>query len=175
MRGGKRQKGYSRKRRNLEDRQRKDDEQRLNKVLKFVERVGYPTLYSFVNALITTRDPVRSSQVSCMLIRHGESIFDGFHKRQPDVANDWAVSTVRQLVGVEGEHLAQRFKPQQKVPVSEILKNFSIAEFLSEAEILAPSTCQLLRQIGFSGPLSVDRRKKQELVCIFIHFLPLLC
>ena len=107
MRGGKRQKGYSRKRRNLEDRQRKDDEQRLNKVLKFVERVGYPTLYSFVNALITTRDPVRSSQVSCMLIRHGESIFDGFHKRQPDVANDWAVSTVRQLVGVEGEHLAQ--------------------------------------------------------------------
>ena len=110
-----------------------------------------------------------------MLIRHGESIFDGFRKRQPDVANDWAVSTVRQLVGVEGERLAQRFKPQQKVPVSEILKNFSIAEFLFEAEILAPSTCQLLRQIGFSGPLSVDRRKKQELVCIFIHFLPLLC
>ena len=51
-----------------EDRQRKDDEQWLNKVLKFVERVGYPTLYSFVNALITTRDPVRSSQVSRMLI-----------------------------------------------------------------------------------------------------------
>ena len=49
------------------DRQRKDEEQRLNEVLKFIEGVGYPTLYSFVNALITTRDPVRSSQVSRIL------------------------------------------------------------------------------------------------------------
>ena len=113
-----------------EDRQRKEEEERLNEVLKFVERVGYPTLHSFINALITTRDPVRSSQVSRMLIRHGHSIFDGFRKRQPEVANDWAISTVRQLVSVEGERLAQWFKPQQKVLVSEVLKNFSMAEFL---------------------------------------------
>jgi hypothetical protein len=86
------------------------------------------------------------------------------------MANDWAVSTVRQLVGVEGERLAQRFKPQQKVLVSEILKNFSMAEFLSEAEILAPSTCQVLRQIGLSGPTSIDRGKKQELVRISFAF-----
>jgi hypothetical protein len=154
-----------------EDRQRKDEEQQLNTVLKFIESTGYPTLHSFVNALITTRDPVRSSQVSRMLIRHGKSIFDGLQKRQPEVVNDWAVSTVRHLVGMEGERLAQRFKPQQKVLVSEILKNFSMAEFLSEAEILAPSTCQVLRQIGFSGPSSIDRGKKSELVRIsFVFF-----
>jgi hypothetical protein len=87
-----------------------------------------------------------------MLIRHGNSIFDGLWKRKPEVANDWAISTVQQLVGAEGECLAQQFKPQQKVLVSETLKNFSMATFLSEAEILAPSTCQVLRQIGFSGP-----------------------
>jgi hypothetical protein len=153
-----------------EDKQRKDEEERLNEVLKFVERVGYPTLYSFINALITTRDPVRSSQVSRMLIRHGNSIFDDLRKRQPEVANDWAVSTVRQLVGAEGERLAQRFKPQQKVLVSEMLKKFSMAEFLSEAEILAPSTCQVLRQIGLSGSSSTNRSKKQELVSISFTF-----
>ena len=110
-----------------------------------------------------------------MLIRHGHSIFDGFRKRQPEVANDWAISTVRQLVSVEGERLAQRFKPQQKVLVSEILKNFSMAEFLLEAEILAPSTCQVLRQIGFSGSSSVERSKKQELVCVLFPFFYSLC
>jgi hypothetical protein len=156
------------------DRQRKAEEQRLTEVFKTIER-EYPTLHSFLNALITTKDPVRSSQVSRMLIRHGNSIFDSLRKRQPEVANDWAVSTVQQLVNIEGERLAQRFKPQQKVLVSEILKNFSMTEFLSEAEILAPSTCQVLRQIGFSGPSNINRGKKQELVCIsfaFFHCFP---
>jgi len=74
-----------------QDRLQHKEEEWLNEVLKFVERVGYPTLYSFINALITTRDQVRSSQVSHMLIQHGHSIFDGFRKHQPEVANDWAV------------------------------------------------------------------------------------
>ncbi|KAF8798380.1 hypothetical protein BYT27DRAFT_7228445 [Phlegmacium glaucopus] len=129
-----------------EVRQWKVEEECLNNVLKFVERVGYPTLYSFINALITTRDLVR------------------FCKRQPEVANDWAISTVQQLIAVEAEHLAQQFKPEQKMLVSKILKNFSMAEFLLEAEILAPSTCQVLCQIGFSGSSSVERSKKQELI-----------
>ena len=103
-----------------------------------------------------------------MFIRHGDAIFNGIRQRQPDVANDWAISTVCQLITAKGERLAHHFKPEQKKPVSEILKQFSMADFLSQAEVLAPSTCQLLRRIAFSMSSIAERGQKQELVCILI-------
>ncbi|KAF8806609.1 hypothetical protein BYT27DRAFT_7224360 [Phlegmacium glaucopus] len=147
-----------------EQRNRKEEEDNLNQVLKFIEGAGYPTLLSFITALIMTKDPIWSSQVSHMFIHHGHSILDSIHQCQPQVANDWAISTVCQLVATEGEHLTQCFQPEQKTPVSEILKQFSIAKFLSEAEVLAPSTCQVLQQIGFPESSSTKSCKKQELV-----------
>jgi len=153
-----------------EERSRKEEEARLNQVLKFIEGVGYPTLSTFITALIMTKDPVRSSQVSRMFIRHGHAILDGIRQRQPDVANDWAISIVCQLITAEGERLAQRFKPEQRKPVSEILKQFSTADFLSQAEVLAPSACQLLHRIAFSESPSAERIKKQDLVFTPINF-----
>jgi hypothetical protein len=52
--------------RRLED-EEKTEQDRLNKALKLVEGVGYPTLYTFLQALLTTKDQSRSSQVSRML------------------------------------------------------------------------------------------------------------
>ncbi|KAF8163626.1 hypothetical protein B0H34DRAFT_837464 [Crassisporium funariophilum] len=140
------------------------EEDRLNRALKLVEAVGYPTLHTFLKALLATNDQHRSSQVSRMLIQHGSSLLDSIRQRQPEVANDWAISTVRQLVAAEGVRLAQRFKPEQKQPVSEILKKFSMTEFLVQAELLAPSTCQVLRQIGFPESPAKEKNKKRELV-----------
>ena len=97
-----------------EERNRKEEEARLNQVLEFIEEVGYPTLSTFITTLITTKDPVRSSQVSRMFIRHSHAIFDGIRQRQPDVANDWAISTACQLITADGDRLAQRFKTRAK-------------------------------------------------------------
>ena len=124
--------------RQLEDEEKKGQE-RLDQALKLIEGVGYPTLYTFLQALLTTKDQYRSSQVSRMLSQHGNSLLDSIHRRRPDVANDWAISTVRQLVAAEAECLAQRFKADQQQPVSEILKNFSMTKFLAQAELVAPS------------------------------------
>ena len=96
-----------------EERNGKEEEARLNQGLKF--RGGsYPTLSTFITVLITTKDPVRSSQVSRMFIRHSHAIFDGFRQRQPDIANDWAISTACQLITADGDRLAQRFKTRAK-------------------------------------------------------------
>lgn len=76
----------------------KKEEERLNKALRLIEGVGYPTLHTFLKSLLTTKDQHRSSQVSRMLVQHGSSLLDNIHQRQPEVANDWAISTVRQLV-----------------------------------------------------------------------------
>jgi len=102
-----------------------------------------------------------------MLVQHGSSLLDNIRQRQPEVTNDWAISTVRQLVAAEGEHLAQQFKPKQKQLVSEILKKFLMTGFLMEAELLAPSTCQVLRQIGFPQSPAGEKSKSRELIHIF--------
>ena len=61
------------------------------------------------------------------------TIFDGIRQRQPDVANDWAISTICQLIIAEGERLAQRFKPEQKKACFGN-PEFSVVNFLSQAE-----------------------------------------
>ena len=83
--------------------------------------------------------------------------------------HDWAISTVRQLVAAECERLAQRFKPEQKQPVSEILKKFSMSEFLAQAELLAPL---LARYYGRLVSLSL-RPKKGAIKgnwCVFSYY-----
>jgi hypothetical protein len=154
--------------RQLED-EEKTEQDRLNKAFKLIEGVGYPTLYTFLQVLLTTKDQYRSSQVSRMLSQHGNSILDSICRCRPKVANDWAISTVHQLVATEGERLAQQFKPDPQQPVLEIL-NFSMTKFLAQAELLAPSTCQLLRQIGF-----LSLRPKREAIkgtwCVFPFYL----
>ena len=154
----------------LEDEEKKEQDH-LNQALKLVEGVGYPTLYTFLQALLMTKDQYRSSQVSHMLSQHGNSLLNSIHRRTPKVANDWAISTVRQLVAAEGECLVQRFKPDPQQPVSEILKNFSMTEFLTQAELLAPSTCQLLQQIGFPESPVKEGSNKRDLVRVSILYL----
>jgi hypothetical protein len=87
-----------------EERKRKEEEARSSSLSR--GRLSYP-----LTALNTTKDPVQSSQVSHMFTRH---IFDGIRQHQPDVANDWAISTACQLITAKGERVAQCFKPERK-------------------------------------------------------------
>ena len=46
---------------------------------------GYPTLFSFIDAFLETRDPILSSQVSRMISTHGPSLLAAFEIRQPQI------------------------------------------------------------------------------------------
>lgn len=87
-------------------------------------------------------------------------------RRQPEIANDWALSTTRELVQKESAYLAEYFIPEPKTPVEQILKRFSVAGFLSEAESRAPSSYQVLQQIIFPEGGDELKFKKRELVML---------
>ncbi|KIK07043.1 hypothetical protein K443DRAFT_2541 [Laccaria amethystina LaAM-08-1] len=84
----------------------------------------------------------------------------------PSIANDWAISTARQLVSSKCDTLSQHFKPAPGTPVSEILHRFSLREVLSDAQTLAPTLFQILQQAGGMLSTSQDKpsRKHPDLV-----------
>jgi len=87
---------------------------------------GYPTLFSFINAFLETKDASLSSQVSWMIGIHGPSLLDSFKIHQPKVVHDWAISTHHKLVDNESTALANHFKPHKGASVTSILNDFSI-------------------------------------------------
>ena len=109
---------------------------------------GYPTLFSFVNAFLKTKDSV-ISEVSQMIGIHGPSLLAGFEIHQPEIVHDWAISTLRKLVDLESSTLTNHFKPCKGASVTSILSKFSIHQFLADAESIAPTTFQVLWQVGF--------------------------
>ena len=63
---------------------------KLNQALQGIRGAGFKTLHSFLDALMNTDDPSRSSQVTQMIESHGISFLEGIRRRRPDIANDWA-------------------------------------------------------------------------------------
>jgi hypothetical protein len=118
-------------------------------------------------------DPIRSSQVSRMLISRGDALLDSIRSRQPAMANEWAVKITGKILAQEGEMLAEHLRPEQGRRVTDILDAFSLERLLADAERLAPSLCQLLRKVGTNDNSS---RKDRDLVrlssvCIKIPLL----
>ena len=122
---------------------------KLNQALEGIRGAGFQTLHSFLDALMNTDDPSRSSQVTRMIESHGISILEGIRRRRPEVANDWALSTARELVFKESDELAQCFRPQQGSSIADVLHQFSLKGFLAKAETVAPTIFQVLRQVAF--------------------------
>ncbi|PPQ97245.1 hypothetical protein CVT26_000771 [Gymnopilus dilepis] len=154
------------KRAEEEDRRlrKKDEAAKLNAALDGIKNSGYETLDAFLTALLNTEDQHRSSQVSKLLINHGKRLFDDMRRRQPDVAQDWALSTTRELVQKEAIYLAEYLTPEPKTPVEQILKRFSVAGLLAEADSRAPSICQILRQVMLPKGSDEPKYKKRELI-----------
>ena len=123
----------------------------LNRALQSIRAAGFTTLHSFFDALMSTDDPTRSSQVTKMIDNHGVTLLESIRRRRPEVANDWALSTTRELISKEGDVLAQCFRPEPGTSITDILQQFSLKGFLSEAESVAPTIYQLLQQVGFSS------------------------
>ena len=75
--------------------EKKQKTSQLNQALQGIRGAGFKTLHSFLDALMNTEDPSRSSQVTQMIESHGISLLEAIRRRRPEVANDWALSTTR--------------------------------------------------------------------------------
>jgi hypothetical protein len=80
--------------------------------------------YEFIHELINTKDPIRSSQVSRMLLFRGDALLDSIRSRQPAMANEWAVKITGKILAQEGEMLAEHLRPEQGRQVTDILDDF---------------------------------------------------
>jgi len=118
-------------RRQEEQLRREAAELKLRSAMQDLRTRGYPTLFSFIDAFLQTKDPILSSQVSRMIGVHGPSLLAGFEIRQPEIVHDWAISTHRKLVDLESIALANHFKPRKGASITSILDNFSIHQFLA--------------------------------------------
>ena len=111
---------------------------------------------------MSTDDPTRSSQVTKMIDNHGVTLLESIRRRRPEVANDWALSTTRELISKEGDVLAQRFRPEPGTSITDILQQFSLKGFLSEAESVAPTIYQLLQQVALRLDRHFELRTSQQ-------------
>ena len=121
---------------------------------KKAQEVGFSSMHTFVLALLNTNDPVRSSQVSRMVANHGNEILDAIHRRNHTVANDWAISSTRQLILAERALLVKRFQPEIDSSIVDILDRFSLKRVLEDTKNLAPTLHSVLHQVGAGS--SVD-------------------
>jgi hypothetical protein len=153
------------------ERRRMESRARVELVLGSVSAAGYDTLFDFMDELINTKDPIRSSQVSRMLILRGENLLDSIRARQPNMANQWAIKITGEILAQEGEKLVNHLRPAQGRKVSDIINEFSLARLLQDAERLAPSLCQLLRKVEANDESTRrDRDLIRSSACSFITY-----
>ncbi|KAF9537135.1 hypothetical protein CPC08DRAFT_552826 [Agrocybe pediades] len=105
-------------------------------------------LHEFVHEVLTSQDQQHSSQATKFLKSHGQTLLEDIQLRVPSLVNDFAISTCRQLVSVESEDLVSTFQPRYGATIREMLESFSVKGFLQEAESIAPTATNILKQIG---------------------------
>lgn len=146
---------------------RSEQKARVENVLNCITGTGYTTLYEFIDELLTIRDQQISSRVSKMLGRHGNAIMNAIRSRQPDMVKEFALDLTGELLAEEGQKLAEFLRPSQGQTTSDVLEQFSLERIMSEAEVIAPSLCKMLRLVAISeGSQEKDTiRKDRSLVC----------
>jgi len=103
-----------------------------------------------------------------MLGRHGEAILKSIHACQLNLANTWAINITGEILAQEGKKLADYLRPPKGMPVSVVLKNFSLERILSEAEHIAPMLCQILHLV-LTSPKSNPTDKKNCINSSLVH------
>jgi len=108
-----------------------------------------------------------------MLGQHSEAILNNIRARQPDLATQWAVNVSGQILAEEGQRLANYLRPAADRGMSDVLQKFSLEKIMANAEHIAPTLCNLLRQIVTNSKLNArdNVQKDRSLVCIFPSYL----
>lgn len=145
----------------------KEDQEIIEQCLSDIRRRGI-TLHGFLDKLFHSKDRVISSQVTQALVHCTPSVLNGVAARQPDIFQDWQLTSMRHKIDQEGEALATAFRPSLGSSVTQILEGFSLQRFLSDIKSTAPTIYQLLRQIGFPGHMlkGDSRTHKSDLVSL---------
>ena len=131
---------------------------------------GYGTLYEFLDALVNTKDCAISSQVSKMLISKGDLLLGSLQKRSPEVVNNWATQATGEILAREGAKLAQHLRPQQGIPLGDVLSVFSLEWILSDAEMIAPHLCKHLCEFATSDTKPSGECKNRDLVSSLLPY-----
>ncbi|KAG6914065.1 hypothetical protein DXG01_002687 [Tephrocybe rancida] len=131
------------------DAKRQEEEaatKRVELLWAYARGLGFDTMHQMFHEVLTTRHPVRASQVSKMILNHGTDILDTVRDIQPGVAHDWMLSGTAQLVDAEMDLLVDLFCPTQGTHIEDVLNGFSMQKVLQDAQNLAPSLMTVLQQ-----------------------------
>jgi hypothetical protein len=139
---------------------------RVGQVLQAVKAAGYGSLYGFLDDLVTTKDQNHSSQVSQMLISHGDELLDSIRSRQPEVVSQWISKVAGNILAEEGAKLAQHLRPPHGQNVTTTIENFALSKILADAEFIAPTLCHFLALLAKADPSEThaEGRKDKNLV-----------
>ncbi|KZP19859.1 hypothetical protein FIBSPDRAFT_892436 [Athelia psychrophila] len=80
-----------------------------------------------------------------MLGRHSNTILNEIRAQQPDLVKDFALEVTGDVLAAEDFQLAKFLQPEQGCSISDVLEQFSLERIMSEAEVIVPSLCKLLR------------------------------
>lgn len=144
---------------------------RMEAMFSCLTAVGFETLYQFLDKLINTKDPIRSSQVLRTLIDHGDALLNSICRRNPERTNTWALNVSGEIIALKGTKLAERFRPAYGTSITSILDSFSLEQLLADTLHLAPHLCALLRRITAEGEEDVSVRKNHDLVSHLVVFI----
>ncbi len=107
----------------------------------------YPALHHFFDELLGMCDRQQSSQVTQMLMHHGDHFLDQIHSCQPNLVDEFVKRQAGILLEEEGRHVTAFLKPLQLQGVTCTVKDFSVLDTLHELEEkVAPFLCHLLHQ-----------------------------
>jgi hypothetical protein len=121
---------------------------------------------------MTTKAQHALSQALKLLINEGKGLLNDMWNKQPGVVNGWAAAATGKILADEGLKLASYLCPQQGRPLTDIMGEFSLERILTDAEMLTPTLCGLLRDFATNGAVSPaaecrdnDHRNDSEQVC----------
>jgi hypothetical protein len=139
----------------------------VGEVPQSIKEAGYSSLYEFLGDLATTKDQHHSSQVSQMLITHGQELLDSIQSNQPAIVAHWIRRVAGEILAKESAKLVQHLRPPQGQSVSKTLNNFSLKRILADTEFYAPTLCYLLKLLAHGGKsIPKGGRKDKTLVCL---------
>lgn len=142
-----------------------EEEVLFARVLSCMTDCGFGFLHGYLHCLMTTKAQHASSQASKLLINEGKGLLNDMRNKQPGVVNGWAAAATGEILADEGLKLASYLRPQQGRPLTEIMGEFSLERILTDAKMLAPTLCSLLRDFATNSAVSpAAERKDNDLV-----------
>ncbi|KAK0235253.1 hypothetical protein EDD85DRAFT_954793 [Armillaria nabsnona] len=157
-----------------EDQKREESCERVQSIIDTIA-TRYPALHHFFDELLGMCDRQQSSQVTQMLMHHGDHFLDQIHAHQPNLVDEFVKRQAGLLLEEEGWCVTAFLKPPQLQGVTHTVKDFSVLDTLHELEEkVAPFLCHLLCQftrLSTGDPNQPKNRKNPNLVLATIIFM----